>query len=194
MSVGFHFSLRLWERGREIAPLDLSPRFEPKPFPGTSLDSLLQRYGVEAWEPPPAAAPQDSLTPPEAPTQEPDQVTTQEPATLEQPSIAPGARRPVVVPKRDGLDQLFPTEPEGNGPDMPPRLRPGTGTVPDGAADDAGRFPATAPPAQPPETTTPMRPTLLPELMPLEPAPAPPLPLPAAPSLSPSGVPAGDPE
>lgn len=171
VSVSFHFSLRFWERGRQIAPLDLSPRFEPKPFPGTSLDSLLQRYGVEAWEPPPAAAPQDFLTPPEAPTQEsteePTQAPPQEPATQEQPRIEPGVRRPVVVPNRERLNQLFSTEePEGSG-----------------AEEDAGRFPAVAPPGQPPETTRPLRPTLLPELMPLELELAPPLPPPAAPSF-----------
>ena len=154
VSVSFHFSLRFWERGRQIAPLDLSPRFEPKPFPGTSLDSLLQRYGVEAWEPPPAAAPQDFLTPPEAPTQEsteePTQAPTQEPATPEQPRIEPGVRRPVVVPNRERLNQLFSTEePEGNDPDTAPRRRP----------------------------------TLLPDLMPPELELAPPLPPPAAPSF-----------
>ena len=180
VSLGFHLSLRFWERGRQITPLDLSPRFEPRPFPGTSLDSLWRRYEVDIWEPPPAAAPEDPLAPPQVPTQE------SEPATPEQPLPRPDAEPPVVAPDRARLKLLFPPQLEDNDPDTAPSVVPDTEMVPSGVSDDAGLFPLTTPPDEPPVTTTPMLP---PEL-----APAPPLPLPAAPTLSPLRVPTMDPE
>ena len=94
VSLGFHISLRLWERGRPVTPLDLSPRFQPKPFPGTSLDSLLRRYGVDTWgSPPPTANPEDPLLQPQPPAQPMEQ------------GADPDTRPPVVPPAVGGLEQ-----------------------------------------------------------------------------------------
>ena len=45
ISVGFHVTYRLWDQTKTYEPLDLSPPFAAKPLPGTSLDSLMRRYG-----------------------------------------------------------------------------------------------------------------------------------------------------
>ena len=45
LSLGFHVTFRVWDQTKTDEPLDISPRFAPEPLPGTSLDTLIRRYG-----------------------------------------------------------------------------------------------------------------------------------------------------
>ena len=99
LSLGFHVTLRLWDRTRTYEPLDLSPPFAAKPLPGTSLDSLMRRYGSQLS---PLLNP---TPPPDRPVPPPLVLTTDGPAN----GPAPAVTQTTPEHRDDGPAQNQPT-------------------------------------------------------------------------------------
>ena len=81
LSLGFHMTSRLWDQNKTYEPLDLSPPFAAKPLPGTSLDSLMRRYGSQL---PPLLNP---APPPDRPVPPPLVLTPDSPANDPAPAV-----------------------------------------------------------------------------------------------------------
>lgn len=106
LSVGFHVTFRLWDQTKTYEPLDLSPPFAAKPLPGTSLDSLMRRYGsqlsplLNPTPPPDRPVPPPLVLTPDSPANGPAPAATPErrndgPARNQPPLAAPRLSAPV---------------------------------------------------------------------------------------------------
>ncbi|SAY38833.1 hypothetical protein [Candidatus Synechococcus spongiarum] len=109
LSLGFHVTFRLWDQTKTYEPLDLSPPFAAKPLPGTSLDSLMRRYGSQLS---PLLNP---TPPPDRPVPPPLVLTTDRPAN----GPAPAVTQTTAERRDDGPALNQPT------PAPPPPLRSG---------------------------------------------------------------------
>ena len=116
LSLGFHVTFRLWDQTKTYEPLDLSPPFAAKPLPGTSLDSLVRRYGSQLS---PLLNP---APPPDRPVPPPLVLTPDSPAN----GPAPAVTQPTPERRDDGPARNRPPSPPSFGvpplPSPPPAL------------------------------------------------------------------------
>lgn len=99
LSLGFHVTFRLWDWTKTYEPLDISPPFAPEPLPGTSLDTLVRRYGNQL--PPllnPATQPDHPAPPPPPPVLTPDVAASREDQPVQDRTtpVAPRLPRPTL--------------------------------------------------------------------------------------------------
>ena len=114
LALGFHVTFRLWDQTRTYEPLDLSPPFAAKPLPGTSLDSLMRRYG-------------NQLSPLLNPSPLPDRPTP--PPPVPTPDVTANGTTPAVVqpiPERRD-DAPAQNQPTLAAPRLPPPAPPAPG-------------------------------------------------------------------
>ncbi len=122
LSLGFHVTSRLWNQTKTYEPLDLSPPFAAKPLPGTSLDSLMRRYGsqlpplLNPAPPPDRPVPPPLVLTPDSPANDPAPTVTTQP-TPERHDDGPARNQPSLAAPRLSAPGL-PTPVEPTAPDL----------------------------------------------------------------------------
>ncbi|KKZ11839.1 MAG: hypothetical protein TE42_06770 [Candidatus Synechococcus spongiarum SP3] len=133
LSLGFHVTFRLWDQTRTYEPLDISPPFAAEPAPGTSLDTLIRRYGPQL---PPLLSPKPDRPVPPPPVLTPD-VTANGTAGSTPPQPRDANRAPPAAPAvppathgrqedRPAQNQTTVAAPQMPRPALPTSMEPGT--------------------------------------------------------------------